>query len=251
MIHFTEENSDFYDQEYYIGLEYRYLSGAFASRVENILKILGDIKGKKILDIGCGGGYLSNEFCKRGAKEVVGMDYAAFGIHFAKERYPEIDFRIGSVEDLSSFEDSSFDVVTFIDTIEHVSRQDEAIASIKRVLKRSGKLLVATDVDDCIWQKPVFFKLIKISHLFSKSGRAYRLIKKVEAQRRNTKNYHETHIAELSVEQLESLLMRNNFKVIKHSVYPMVGVSLRDIFLKLLPKNYRGDHQSFLVENIK
>ena len=47
MIHFTEENSDFYDQEYYIGLEYRYLSGAFDSRVKNILKILGDIKREK------------------------------------------------------------------------------------------------------------------------------------------------------------------------------------------------------------
>lgn len=62
---FKEENSDFYDLKYYISLEYRYFSGAHGSKVRNILSLMDDVKGKKCLDVGCGGGFLHINCQKR------------------------------------------------------------------------------------------------------------------------------------------------------------------------------------------
>ena len=62
MGNFDESNSDFYDLEYFISMEYRYLSGAHSEKPKHVLKILGDLNGKKVLDVGCGGGFFANEF---------------------------------------------------------------------------------------------------------------------------------------------------------------------------------------------
>ena len=77
----------------------------------------------------------------------------------------------------------------------------------------------------------------------SADGRAYNLTKCVEARRRQFKNYHESHIGPLSYDQLVSLLESEGFEVMSYRVYPLVGVPVRDIFLRLWPTEYRGDHQ--------
>lgn len=53
---FKESQSDFYDTEYCLLLEYRVFSGAHGSRIRNILKAVGDVKGLEVLDVGAGGG---------------------------------------------------------------------------------------------------------------------------------------------------------------------------------------------------
>ena len=74
---FDEKNSDFYDLEYFLSLEYRYLSGAHSSKIKNILKHLNrlGLKDKKILDVGCGGGFFTNKIAELGA-DVTGCDYS-------------------------------------------------------------------------------------------------------------------------------------------------------------------------------
>ena len=76
--------------EYYFDLEYRYLGGAIRSRNSNILACIGPVEGKRVLDLGCGGGFFANELTKRGAR-VSGVDYAVAGINFARRLYPELD----------------------------------------------------------------------------------------------------------------------------------------------------------------
>lgn len=229
--------STFYDLEYCLAQEYRYLSGAFNSKVNNLMSAIGNISGKKILDVGCGAGFLTNELHKRGA-DIVGIDYSEAQIPFAKERFPYIDFRVASVYELS---ESEFDIITLFDVIEHLGDFKKALVEIKKVLKPNGLLTISTDLHRSSW----FYKFNR----FSKDGRAHRLIKKVESYRKRFKNYHNSHINEQSYDSLEKILISSNFEILKHSVFPLVGVSIRDFFLRFLSKKFRGDSQCVVAIN--
>lgn len=246
MVEFNEIDADFYDLEYFISLEYRYFSGAHRSRINNILKLIGDIVGKRVLDWGCGGGYFCNEFSNIGAS-VIGVDYSKFAISFAKERYPRIDFRQTSNYLLSDFPKDYFDVVSLIDIIEHVANHQAMIDEIGRVLKSGGILLISTDLDDNIWKRRPFSLVFNFSQYFSRDGRAYKLIKNVESHRKQFKNYHISHINSVSDKYLIDLLRKNNFTIKEYLVYPVVGVPIRDFFIRLLPKKFRGDHQCIVA----
>jgi|SRR3989338_4607106 len=250
MSDFREENSNFYDLEYFISMEYRYLSGAHSSKVNNIFKLLGDIKNKKALDVGCGGGFLANEMSKRGA-DVLGIDYSKYAIDFSRERYPDLNFEQVSGYNLEMFPSNGFDIVTLFDVIEHVGDQGKFILEIKRVLKSGGLLVITTDVEGGLWGKKNIVSFIRRTNYFSKAGRAYLFIKDVEKTRRKYKNYHASHVSTLSYYDIENILNKNNFKIIKHSIYPLVAVPLRDFFLGFLPKRYRGDHQCAVAINKK
>ncbi len=78
---FHEEDSDFYDLEYYLSLEHRYLSNAHGGKVKLILRCLRELKQmtsyRRVLDVGCGGGFLTNLLCQEGFY-ACGFDYYTF-----------------------------------------------------------------------------------------------------------------------------------------------------------------------------
>jgi len=246
---FQEENSEFYDLEYCLATEYRYFSGAHRSRIENVLGTIGDVAGRRSLDIGCGMAYFTCELRKRGA-EVTGIDSSNASISFAKGRFPDLDLRVHSAYDLKSFDVESFDLVTLIDVIEHLSDPQKVVEGIHRVLKPDGRLVLATDLHHGPWSRGWLKRLAVKSQVLSKGGRAYRLIKGVESYRRQFKNYHASHINPLTHEDLERLLALKNFSLLEHRVYPLVGVPVRDLFLRFLPRKYRGDHQCVLAQKL-
>jgi 2-polyprenyl-6-hydroxyphenyl methylase/3-demethylubiquinone-9 3-methyltransferase len=94
----------------------------------------------KVLDVGCGGGYLSEEFAKRGF-DVTGVDPAQETIECAR-RHAEhaglpITYVSGSGEGLP-FEDASFDIVLCCDVLEHVDAVGPVLTEISRVLRPMG-----------------------------------------------------------------------------------------------------------------
>ena len=102
------------------------------------------IKNKKVLDIGCWSGQFEKLAVKE-AKEIVGIDPDEGAIKFAKRTIKGATFLQGSAVDLP-FKDKSFDVVTFMDVIEHVPKNSElkCIEEIYRVLKPDGILFLCT-----------------------------------------------------------------------------------------------------------
>lgn len=228
-------------------MEYRYFSGAHGSRVRHILAAVGDVEGKRCLDVGCGGGFFTNELAQRGA-DVTGIDYSPYGIQFASSRYPDLDLRQLSALDLYRFAAESFDVVTLLDTIEHISDHKRLLNGVLRVLKPGGKLVISTDDAGSPWNRAPLSRWVRRMEPLSAEGRAYRLISKVERYRRRFKDYHVSHIAELSAESLVELLEASGFDILDQNIYPLIGVPVRDLFFRLLPKAWRGNHQTVVAQ---
>ena len=105
-------------------------------------------EGKRVLDVGCGGGILSDAMARSGA-EVMGIDLATKALSVAKlhaleAETPNISYREVSVEDLAAEQPESFDVVTCMEVIEHVMDPGAFVVELFRHLKSDGLLLLST-----------------------------------------------------------------------------------------------------------
>lgn len=100
-----------------------------------------------ILDVGCGGGILSESLALRGAK-MTGIDMAEASIHVAKLHQHEsklsIDYHITTVEDFAKLHPGQFDVITCMELLEHVPDPESIIHACATLLKPNGKCFFST-----------------------------------------------------------------------------------------------------------
>jgi 2-polyprenyl-6-hydroxyphenyl methylase / 3-demethylubiquinone-9 3-methyltransferase len=106
----------------------------------------GEPAGLRVLDIGCGGGFLAEEFAALGCR-VTGVDPSPVSIgaaraHAAGRGLP-VDYRAGAGEELP-FGDAAFDVACCCDVLEHVPDPDRVISEAARVLRPGGVYLFDT-----------------------------------------------------------------------------------------------------------
>ena len=109
-----------------------------------ILEVLGDIKGKHILDAGCGDGYLSRKLAKLGAR-VAGVEISQKMLNFAileqKKSPLPIDYYQSDCSSMPFLADSSFDVVVTNNVIQDVADYKGAFQEFSRLLKPEGTYL--------------------------------------------------------------------------------------------------------------
>ncbi|MGI9520458.1 MAG: bifunctional 2-polyprenyl-6-hydroxyphenol methylase/3-demethylubiquinol 3-O-methyltransferase UbiG [Hyphomicrobiaceae bacterium] len=102
--------------------------------------------GKRVIDVGCGGGFMAESLAECSA-EVVGIDQSRRAIEVARahaiSRNLSIDYHTGRAECLD-FPDESFDVVVCVDVLEHLDERALAIAEMSRVLKTGGHFVFDT-----------------------------------------------------------------------------------------------------------
>lgn len=145
----------------------------------HILRYVNALSGK-VLDVGCGLGHILSGF--HNGFEKYGTDISSYAREKASQ-YGTI------LEDTSSFEDNTFDVVTLINVIEHLQHPVEVIREIWRVLKPGGKFIVETaDFESAI------------AHRF---GGNYRML------------CDKTHVQLISLLGLHRMLLENMFEVEK------------------------------------
>jgi len=105
------------------------------------------LRGLKVLDIGCGGGLLSEALAKEGA-QVTAIDLAPELVKVARlhglESGVQVDYRVQSAEDLAADQPGAFDVVTCMEMLEHVPDPGAIVAACQRLLKPGGKLFLST-----------------------------------------------------------------------------------------------------------
>jgi len=98
-----------------------------------------NIKGKKILDLGCGDGYDLSQFAKRSAK-VYGLDSSKEMVKLARKRNPEGIIEIGRFDEIP-FNDKSFDIVVSKWALQTAAEIQPIYEEIVRVLKPRGRLI--------------------------------------------------------------------------------------------------------------
>jgi len=176
---------------------------------------------KKILDVGCGAGFLSNSLALQGL-QVTGIDMSEESLRVAK-KYDETK----SVEYLFSdayrmpFPDQHFDVLTAMDFLEHIDRPVDMIKEFSRVLKPNG---------------------IFIFHTFNRNLLAYIvIIKLVEWLVKNTpKNMHVLHLF-IKPDELKEYCLKANMTPLEFvGVKPVYStIPIKNVFSGIVPESIR------------
>jgi 2-polyprenyl-6-hydroxyphenyl methylase / 3-demethylubiquinone-9 3-methyltransferase len=111
-----------------------------------------DLRGKRMADVGCGGGLLSEALAKAGAR-VTGIDLgekvieiARLHMHETRLTMPDldIDYRVQSSADLAAAEPESFDAVCCMELIEHVPDPAALVSDLARMVKPGGIVVMST-----------------------------------------------------------------------------------------------------------
>ncbi len=106
------------------------------------------LKGARVLDVGCGGGILSEAMARRGA-DVLGIDLAdkplkVAQLHALEAGASSVDYRLVSAEDLAREAPVSFDVLTCMEMLEHVPDPASVVAACAALARPGGALFFST-----------------------------------------------------------------------------------------------------------
>ena len=120
------------------------------------LKMLGSVKGKKILDIGCGRGLYARIPKRRGA-HIKGVDISEGMLKIARAEVPGVTFVRGTAGKLP-FPSGSFGVVLAALMLEYLPSHDKVLNEIKRVLKRNGTFVFSIGNPVIETQRKIVYK---------------------------------------------------------------------------------------------
>jgi 2-polyprenyl-6-hydroxyphenyl methylase/3-demethylubiquinone-9 3-methyltransferase len=109
---------------------------------------LAGLKGQRVLDVGCGGGILSDAMARRGAN-VTGIDLATKALkvaqlHALEAATPNVLYLETSVEALAAEQPGSFDLVTCMEMMEHVPDPASVVRSCRELVKPGGWVFFST-----------------------------------------------------------------------------------------------------------
>lgn len=106
------------------------------------------LQGKRVLDIGCGGGILADSMARKGA-DVLGIDLAAKALkvaqlHALEAQTPNVRYQEISAEHLAAEQPASFDVVTCMEMLEHVPDPASVVQACATLVKPGGWVFFST-----------------------------------------------------------------------------------------------------------
>lgn len=121
---------------------------SFSDNVERpaIERLIGDVAGARVLDLGCGSGPYSVRLAERGAR-VAGLDLSKTMVSLAQERARERNvhaaFRVADIRDPLPFGEAEFDLVFSATTLHYVEDVDATMKEAARVMKPEGRLVAS------------------------------------------------------------------------------------------------------------
>ena len=167
---------------------------------------------KNHLDIGCGPGTLISLLDPN--KPSVGIDVAGDQIDYAKKNYETANHQFIAVEGSGPlpFENRTFDVVTMIELIEHLSKEEVValLAEVQRVLKSHGRLIITT---------PNYLSLWPVLEIF--------------VNRLSPVSYKDQHVTQYTKSRLKKFLQDNSFAFFHLSAFQFSAPFFAAIHWKL------------------
>ncbi len=110
-----------------------------------------DLRGADVLEVGCGNGYAATLITARGVSSYTGLDIMPEQLAIARNRkLPKASFVLGSADDLSLFQDRSFDAILDFCILHHVEGWRTFFDESWRVLRGGGSIYVADLSKTCI-----------------------------------------------------------------------------------------------------
>jgi 2-polyprenyl-6-hydroxyphenyl methylase/3-demethylubiquinone-9 3-methyltransferase len=109
---------------------------------------IAPLQGKKVLDVGCGGGILTDAMARSGA-HALGIDLATKSLkvaqlHALEAQTPNVQYREVAVEALAAEQPASFDVVTCMEMLEHVPDPSSIVRACAQLVKPGGHVFFST-----------------------------------------------------------------------------------------------------------
>jgi len=127
--------------------EFRPLHEINPLRLAHIERLAGGLAGKRIVDVGCGGGILAEAMAAKGAT-VTGIDLAEKPLKVAMlhrmETGTNVDYRLVSAEDLAAEWPGAFDMVTCMEMLEHVPDPPAIVGACAKLVKPGGLVFFST-----------------------------------------------------------------------------------------------------------
>ncbi|MER7417355.1 methyltransferase domain-containing protein [Micromonospora peucetia] len=148
------------------------LFNAYYERPE-ILRLAGDVRGRRILDAGCGSGPLSAALRAEGAV-VTGFDVSAAMVDLARQRLGEdADLHVADLSAPLPFADAEFDDVVASLVLHYLEDWSGPLAELRRVLKPGGRLILSVihpAIYAIAYPKADYFSLTKYSEDYVMDG---------------------------------------------------------------------------------
>lgn len=112
------------------------------------INTLSPLKDQRVLDVGCGGGILTDSMARQGA-HALGIDLSTKALrvaqlHALEAQTPRVKYREVSVEDLAAEQPGSFDTVTCMEMLEHVPDPDSVVRACAQLVKPGGWVFFST-----------------------------------------------------------------------------------------------------------
>jgi SAM-dependent methyltransferase len=171
-------------------------------------EIIRRIRGRRVLDVGCGYGSLVALLTRRHF-DAHGVDPDPESIAAAKQRFPYTDVRLARAEDLDSSFDGTFDAVTLKDCLHHLigeGEADSAFDAFRRLLRPGGRLVVLDP--NPIW-------ILRLARWLARF-----------------------QDFQTPLEEAQDTLARHGFRIRSVSYYEVIGLPLSGgyVFVELLPR---------------
>ena len=221
---------DFMAEEYHNHRTKKYPSGWFYNELLEMpamLDVLGNVKEKKILDMGCGSGIYAKILTKKGAL-VKGFDISPTMLEIARKDNPKLELREGSAYKIPFNE--KFDIVLASLMVHYLNDWDKMFKEVSKVLDKGGLFLFSTGnpVAECRDKIKYKGRKLRIFGDYFGTKKIVNYWKRQNGKKVKIVSFHKTY------ELIINTIVKNGFEIVEYKdTFPLKKAK------KLFPEEYR------------